>query len=267
MIRDRLLRLWNHPQPVRLVIRKCLSHFPLPFALGLELGSLPYHRYAYGMLESAKLAAALGLREMSAIEFGVAGGNGLVAMESFAREIHRMTGVKILCHGFDRGAGLPRPVDYRDQPYYWVEGSYVCNESKLKARLNGTRIYWGEIAETVGEFSGPPVGFVSIDVDLYSSARDALRIFDVADHLPRVFCWLDDTFHRFRSDMCFYSDRTGERLAVREFNEGHPRMTIERLEVPAHMLVSLTPGMYIFHDFDHPLYCAPLGRVHQSPLR
>lgn len=267
MIRERLFRLWNHPQPVRFAIRKALSHFPLPFRLGLELGALPYHRYAYAMLEASKLAAALGLREISAVEFGIGGGNGLVAMESFAHEIWRATGVNVACHGFDLGTGLPKPKDYRDQPYYWVEGSYACDVAKLKSRLNGTKLYWGDIAETVARFSGPPVGFVSVDVDLYSSARHALRIFDVADHLPRAFCWLDDTFHRFRSDMCFYSDRTGERLAVREFNEAHPRMSIERLDVPAHMLVSLTPGMHILHDFDHPLYCTPLGRAYQTPLR
>ena len=51
-------------------------------------------QYAYCMLEAALLARDHGIKKISAIEFGVAGGNGLVNIEAHAREIHRELGVQ-----------------------------------------------------------------------------------------------------------------------------------------------------------------------------
>jgi len=50
------------------------------FKLRLTLDALPYPAYAYGMLNAAIQAKELGLTRISAIEFGVAGGNGMLAM-------------------------------------------------------------------------------------------------------------------------------------------------------------------------------------------
>ena len=47
-----------------------------------ELGLVDRPHYAFGMLNAAREAAALGLASITAVEFGVAGGNGLLAMES-----------------------------------------------------------------------------------------------------------------------------------------------------------------------------------------
>ena len=40
--------------------------------------------YAWGVLQGANLGKALGLKRVSVLEFGVAGGNGLVALERIA---------------------------------------------------------------------------------------------------------------------------------------------------------------------------------------
>jgi hypothetical protein len=44
--------------------------------------------------------------EISVFEFGVAGGNGLVALQNYAEIIEQQTGVKMRVFGFDTGHGL-----------------------------------------------------------------------------------------------------------------------------------------------------------------
>jgi len=51
------------------------------------------------------------------VEFGVAGGNGLVAMEDHAKAIERETAVRIRAVGFFSGGGLPAPQTYKDAPF------------------------------------------------------------------------------------------------------------------------------------------------------
>ena len=89
--------------------------------------------YAYGIYSAADLARRLKIPAISVIEFGVAGGRGLIAMEKIGREIARHIGVRISCYGFDGGRGMPAPQDYRDIPYVWGEGFY------------------GSVAESVGK--------------------------------------------------------------------------------------------------------------------
>ena len=47
------------------------------------------------------------------LEFGVAGGAGLLSLERIAELVEGLTGVEIEVHGFDTGTGLPAPKDYR----------------------------------------------------------------------------------------------------------------------------------------------------------
>ena len=75
--------------------------------------------HAWGILNAAYLAKALGHRQISLIEFGVAGGNGLLSMELAAKRIEKILGVGIEIYGFDSGRGLPKPQDYRDLPNLW----------------------------------------------------------------------------------------------------------------------------------------------------
>jgi hypothetical protein len=53
------------------------------------------------------LALSLGYKEVSILEFGVAGGNGLVALEAIKEIIERYLPIKIRLFGFDMARGYP----------------------------------------------------------------------------------------------------------------------------------------------------------------
>lgn len=54
---------------------------------------------------------------MAAVEFGVARGAFLVALEHASAQIETALGIAISVYGFDSGKGNPKPVDYRDLRY------------------------------------------------------------------------------------------------------------------------------------------------------
>jgi hypothetical protein len=156
------------------------------------------------------------------VEFGVAGGNGLLAMENIATEVERLVSVEIELFGFDAGTGLPAPVDYRDLPYLFAEAAYEMDETKLRSRLNLARLIMGQIADTLTRFlrnhNPAPIGFLSFDVDYYSSTADALKLLDSPSEslLPRVFCYFDDVIG---DDLLISCDAVGQLRAIKEFNE------------------------------------------------
>jgi hypothetical protein len=180
-------------------------------------------QYAWGALVGAAQARALKLPECALVEFGVAGGNGLLALQTIAAEVSSTTGVGLRVFGFDTGEGLPAVDDPRDMPHVWRRGDYRMDYSALRPRLSGkTTLVVGNVGTTVQTFlrePHPPVGFVSFDMDLYTSTRDALALFRgpeaLANCLPRVVCYFDDIMGVTMADI------TGERLAINEFNEAH----------------------------------------------
>src|SRR6267143_6643365 len=89
------------------------------FETKLKWDALERPAYAYGTYQAARQARALGLSGISVIEMGVAGGQGLLALEGHARAIHSRLGIKIDVFGFDMGSGLPEPRGYQDMPYVW----------------------------------------------------------------------------------------------------------------------------------------------------
>lgn len=194
------------------------------FSTRLAYGKTPRPPYAYGMYQAALLAERLGLSKISAIEFGVAGGIGLLAMEKIAQEVEKEVSVEFEIYGFDTGSGLPEPIDYRDLPYIFRRGDYKMDEAKLRARLNHAKLVIGNVSDTVPSFfenyNPAPIGFVSIDLDFYSSTVDALILFDMNYQymLPRVFCFFDDIIS---SDLAIHNEWVGELRAIKEFNEKH----------------------------------------------
>ncbi|ORE89143.1 hypothetical protein ATO7_04670 [Oceanococcus atlanticus] len=217
--------------------------------------------YRWGILAAARMAQSLGLPAISVVEFGVAGGNGLVEMESLAREAAQRSGVRIDVYGFDTGTGLPKPVDYRDLPQMWREGFYGMDVDALKARLSSAQLLLGEVSDTVPEFikSAPaPIGFIAFDMDLYSSTVAAFQLFEDALELvlPRVVCYFDDIIGFSHSDF------TGERLAISEFNQRHAKRKLSKMYGLQKFLKRTDPWldmMYLFHAFEHPLYGEPDG--------
>jgi hypothetical protein len=216
-------------------------------------------QYAWGVVQGAALARVLGIPRISVIEFGVAGGFGLLALECAALSVEKQTGVEIDVFGFDSAAGLPSPVDYRDQPNMWFEGQLPMDRARLESALTRAALVLGRVEDTVPAFiaSDPaPVAFVSFDLDLYSSTRDALALFR-AEHrhlLPRVSTYFDDIFGYSYNDFC------GERLAIREFNDQNDKRKVCPIEglryfLPRSTFHDLWPdGIHFTHFFDHPVY-------------
>jgi hypothetical protein len=176
-------------------------------------------QYLAGVLAAADEAILEGVREISVFEFGVAGGNGLLALGEIAAAVESETGIRIVVYGFDNGCGLPDLTgDYRDYPDHWKPGDYPMDEEALRRRLlPNTRLLIGNVCDTIPKYLpsiAEPVGFVAVDVDIYSSSRDVLRMFSRRDRnmLRRVFMYFDDI------DLMFTHRFAGEQLAMDEFN-------------------------------------------------
>ena len=222
--------------------------------------------YTWAVLHSAYQAKTLGIPRISVIEFGVAGGNGLLALENAAELAEEKIGVEIDVYGFDTGAGLPPPLDHRDLPNLYKETAYRMDVDKLKKRLKHARLILGLVEETVPQFllSNPaPIGFMSIDVDYYTSTVEAFKALESDQKLlmPRIHCYLDDIIG------FTFSEFTGERLAIAEFNESHEMRKISPIFGLKHFLPkpfadqAWRDQMYIAHIFDHELYACDDGLV------
>ncbi len=234
--------------------------FEYPFRELMAMRS-PRPNYRWGVFCAALAAKALGLKKISVIEFGVAGGNGLVFLEEIAEEATRRSGVEIEVYGFDTGTGLPKPQDYRDLPQMWREGFYGMDVPALKQRLKRAQLVLGPVSETVPKFikSNPaPVGFIAFDMDLYSSTTDAFQLFRDSEKLilPRVVCYFDDIIGFSHSDF------TGERLAISEFNTQNKMRKISQIYGLKKFVGDRGPWldmMFLLHAFDHSSYCESDG--------
>lgn len=231
--------------------------------------------YAYGVFAAAELAGKLGLGAVQVMEFGVAGGAGLLALERIARAVESCSQIKVDVCGFDSGQGMPPASDYRDLPHVWSEGFYQMDVPKLKAALHArTGLVIGDIRKTLAEWKpASPVGFIAFDLDYYSSTRAALTIFDRPsdERLPRIYSYFDDIMW---PEYACHNERVGELCAIREFNSEHADKNLSPIHMFSHMRPHRLPWndkMYVLHDFSHPLYCRNLtenGRRHrQMPLR
>jgi len=282
--RSRLLlaKVLLYPQPLRVVLARRLLgwgglRFPvrlplkLPFSARVELGLVERIDYSRCLWQGAIRARQMGLERISALEFGVAGGNGLVALEEIAEEITKELDVSIDIYGFDSGLGLPSPKDHRDMPYQWAEGFFRMDRTRLESRLTCARLVLGDVAETASTFIGTvqpaPIGAVLFDLDYHSSTAAALAIFDGPSEafLPRIPCYFDDIY--------VSSQYMGVLLAIEEFNVAHP----ERKLVSAYgaaapvttgfgSLVARPSRVFEYHDFGHPRYAERLVNDDQLPL-
>jgi hypothetical protein len=220
-----------------------------------------FPQYAYGTLQAAYLAKALGHQSTSVIELGVAGGNGLVELEKLSTSIGHQLELEIACTGFDLGQGMPAPVDYRDTPYIWQENFFKMDEPRLRSELSTAELIIGDVESTgptyVDQLS-VPIGFISFDLEYYSStvtAFQALLNDRPEKYLPRVFCYFDDTVGPHEE---FHSEFTGELLAINEFNESHSDRKITKISGLRHKMLPYEDdwvfGMYVLHMFKHEDY-------------
>jgi hypothetical protein len=225
-----LTRLAMEP-PFRLLTRQLLHYLPVSSRTRSIWEVSPRPQYLLGVVVAAQQAVAQGVREIAVVEFGVAGGRGLLALQQEAEAVERETGVVIRVFGFDMGSsGLPEFIgDYRDHPDIWQAGDYAMDVSLLRAKLSArTTLVIGNVEETVPgffrQYSPPPLGFVAFDLDLYSSTLDALRILSAPErrmlwHMPLYFDNIEFLGNH---------SRAGELLAITEFNEQNPDVIVDR---------------------------------------
>jgi hypothetical protein len=129
------------------------------------------------------------------------------------------------------------------------------DEVKIQPRLAPqTKLILGNVKDTVPTFVNeglaPPIGFVAIDLDLYSSTRYALNILSLprARMLHRTFIYFDDV------ELMFCHRFAGELLAIDEFNQFNKRVKIDRLRgfegnrpFPEKQYLKM---MYVAHDLE-----------------
>ncbi len=226
----RMTRLAMEP-PVRLIVRAVMRSLPLSVAIRALWDISDRPPYLVGLHHAARRAVREGQGAIAAIEFGVAGGEGLLVLEREAAAVERELGVTIRVYGFDNGpAGLPAFIgDHRDHPDKWKPGDFPMDEDLLRSKLSPrTTLVLGDVADTVPRFfddpSVPPVGFVAFDLDLYSSTACALRILSLPGKrtLDHVAVYFDDVEHSISHRFA------GELLAIDEFNRDTDDVKIDR---------------------------------------
>lgn len=221
--------------------------------------------YAFGLLAAADMARFCGVPRITAVEFGVAEGNGLLNLCTLAPQVSAETGVAIDILGFDTGAGLPALEDYRDHPEIWAAGDFggvdaAALERKLPANA---RIVWGDIRQTLPQTLHTlpsPVGFIANDLDLYSSTIASFSLLEGATEtlLPVTILYFDDTLGcPTRIGSLFRNRWCGQLAAIEEFNGRSLPRKIDRL-YPAMERRPLRQAlwlekMYALHTLDHPL--------------
>jgi hypothetical protein len=236
------------------------------FAWCLENGIDTRPQYLWSLLLAGRISKALNLRRIAALEFGVAGGNGLIALERAGAVATDLLGVEVEIFGFDTGTGMPEPVDHRDVPWVIQEGYFPMDEHALREQLTSARLVLGPVSETVPEFlrSGhPPIGFAAFDLDYYSATMQAFGVLEGPTEriLPRVPCYFDDIFGYG------WSDFTGERAAIADFNAEHEQRKIGKIhglryELPrSEFMQPWHEQLYLVHAFDHPEYASSEGPV------
>ncbi|MGA8028865.1 MAG: hypothetical protein WB992_17120 [Bryobacteraceae bacterium] len=254
-IKQFLRQLLKEP-PMRIVLKQVIAALPMSVRLKVAWDAVARPWYLLGIFRAAQHAVESRVPEITAIEFGVAGGKGLLALQKYAKAVESELGIKISVFGFDSGKGLTRHCgDYRDHPDRWMPGDFPMNEQWLRSRLDErTKLILGPVADTVPKFvqdvQTSPIGFLSMDLDLYSSTTEALKVLTLPGKktLKRVPVYFDDVAlewnHRF----------AGELLAIDEFNQANKSVKIDRwrgIEYDRAFPESSWVGrMYLAHDLD-----------------
>src|SRR5262249_46372568 len=115
------------------------------------------------------------------------------------------------------GSRMPPLVDFRDLPHVWGEGFYQMDATSLRARLKTAELILGDVATTVPQalrVGMPPLGFVSFDLDYYSSTKFAFGIFGGPPETlrARVYCYFDDITG---PETACINEYVGELLAIK----------------------------------------------------
>jgi hypothetical protein len=239
----------------------------------LDTQAIERPHYAYCMLHAARLAQKLGLSSISAIEFGVAGGNGLAFMVKLAGHVKTATNVTVECYGFDTALGMPDPEGPKDLPYWFRAAQYPMDHAALRRKVPDAKLVIGKVRDTIGTFvekyRPAPIGAIFNDVDYWSSTLDTFRLFDrvgeQSDHfLPRIMMYFDDVIG---SEAEMYGPANGQLAAIREFNATRHDAAIylnQNLLPRSH--INYRYQIYYAHLFSHIRYSTFLGDSQQGGI-
>jgi hypothetical protein len=221
--------------------------------------------YVMPLVYSVQEALLCGYNKISAIELGVASGAGLIDLCKAADYFQVEFGVDIEVYGFDMGVGMPASQDYRDHPELWQQGDFAQPDTLVSELPSRAKLIIGNVADTipklVNNFLYARIGFVSIDLDYYSSTMSAMPLFDLApdNYLPAVPVYVDD----MNTHLC-YNPWCGEAAALAEFNRTHHNRKFEE----KHKCWGMD-NFHVFHVFDHPFRngtVKPPNFIHITPL-
>lgn len=238
----------------------CIAFFVFIFGsfrqkVAFDLVLRPYH--AFAILKACDAAKKQGLKKIKILEFGVANGAGIMNMIKIAEKVTKTTGIAIEIIGFDSGKGMPDPKDYKDHPEYYNTGDFPMNKELLLQQINNkATIIFGDIKESLKAFEqtlsiDAPIGFVSVDVDYYSSTTETLQLLKAkaSYFLPLTYVYFDDTFMEHHNSKC------GELLAVREFNQENEFRLIEQHNFLSNSRIfkhaNWIKQLYYLHVLDH----------------
>lgn len=285
MISEILKKIAFYPKSLTLPMRKFIAkgfdytglHKVIPYEIRLNYDLVTRPWYGYSIFHAAKIAKALNYKSVSILEFGVAGGNGLVNIERHIEEIKKIIDIEFEVYGFDLETGLPSPKDKKDLSYHWQEGFFKMDKNELEKKLKFSKLVLGDVKKTCPEFIAKykpaPIGCVFVDLDYYSSTVDALKTFDGPDDffLPRLLCYFDDTLG---SEDELYNEFSGELAAINDFNSTHENKKISKLRClyERKFKAGWNEMMYSYHNFTHKDYNKhisttpkqqPLSKIHQ----
>ena len=257
-----LERLLLYPYPLRVAFFKKIKRLSrhIPYSKRIDDDDVPRPYYAYCIHKATLLAKSLGYSKISIIEFGVAGGNGLVNIEQHVTALSKEFDIQYEIYGFDSGKGLPHSENYRDLKYVWKQGFYQMDYEKLAKTLKVSRLVIGDIKETsstfISKFNPSPIGSILIDLDYYTSTKNSFKIFDASPEyfLPRVYCYCDDIHG---TGLRAANEFTGELRAIKEFNEQNTTKKIAQelgLSWLRNKPSRWNDQIFVYHDFNHPRY-------------
>lgn len=246
-----IMRVIGYEKPYRVAILKYLS---------IKYKTFRPH-YETILYESCLGAKKLGYNEVSVLELGIAGGNGIISLENYKKKIEKFLNIKITIYGFDSMKGLPEPESYKDLPFLWKKGFFTIDKNLLEKKIDSQIIY-GDIENTVDKFitlSPKNIAAIFFDFDYYSSTKNFLKQIKKFQNFlcPRVYCYFDDVFNINYN----YCEFNGEVLAIKEFNKENNEIKIANtLDNIIDFKFPLAKNMlWVMHNFSHQDYNKFIG--------
>lgn len=207
--------------------------------------------YALSLAHGVQQAIHCGYDQIVAIELGVAKGNGLLELCQAAHVFRDLFNMDIKVYGLDGGFGLPEVSDYRDHPELWTAGDFKLEDPELlRQKLpHFAELIIGDVGDTVPQvlekIGTAKIGFVSVDLDFYSSTKRAMRLFTDANpekYLPALPVYFDDV-----DSLLTLNEWCGEAAVINEFNAEQQYRKIDK------KTTFNIPRFYVCHVLDHPI--------------